>query len=105
MPQFLDVVEPTLRQRRQGLVGFIVFQSDYATMLDTILVVPCVEMDANLGLGKLTPKIEIGGQVAIAMVPRLAGIRRSELGSIVLASAQPHRDDLLAALDRLVTGF
>jgi toxin CcdB len=105
MPKFLDVIEPIKSQRGRGIIGFIVFQSDYAIALDTILVIPCRDLAANLDLGKLTPRFELGGKMVLAIVPQMAGIGRRELGTIVFGSAALIRDDLIAALDALVTGF
>lgn len=102
---FLDVLQPTRGQSRSGVVGFLVFQSDYAAAIDTALVIPCREIAANLDLGKLTPKLQINGKPVLAMVPQMAGIDRRALGAVVIASAADIRDQLLQALDRLVTGF
>jgi CcdB protein len=100
----LDVLAPTKSQQRNGVVGFIVFQSDYAHAIETVLVIPCREIAANLDMGTLTPRLLINGISALAMVPQVAGIDRRALGCVVVGSAANIRDDLIRALDRLVTG-
>lgn len=105
MVRFLDVFETTQSQQRLGIIRFIVFQSEYTAEIDTVLVIPCRDFAANLNLGKLTPRLQINGKLALAMVPQMAGIDRRALGSVVIASAADIRDELISALDRLVTGF
>jgi toxin CcdB len=92
-------------QQRIGIIGFIVFQSDYASAIETVLVIPCREIAANLDMGTLTPRLLINGMPVLAMVPQVAGIDRRALGRVVVGSAASIRDELVRALDRLVTGF
>jgi hypothetical protein len=101
----LDVLQSRKTQERRGIIGFIVFQSDRAAALETVLVIPCREIGANLDLGKLTPKLQINGKPALAMVPQMAAIERLALGDIVIGNVSEIRDELVQALDRLVTGF
>lgn len=102
---FLDVLQPRKTQERRGIIGFLVFQSDHAAALETVLVIPCREIRSNLDLGKLTPKLIVNGKPALAMVPQMAGIERLALGEIVIGEVGEIRDELVQALDRLVTGF
>lgn len=105
MYRFLDVIAPTRAQKTIGVVGLIIFQSDYAASLDTVFLIPCRDMAANLDLGKVTPSFELNGQIVFAMVPQMAGVRRVDLGATVIGNALTIRDDLVHALDLLVTGF
>ncbi len=81
-------------------------QSNLLRDLGTRVVVPLVKLTA---LGKkpiknLTPVLEVDGQKFIMLVPQLAGISLDDLGSEV-ASAAEHRNDIIAALDFLITGI
>jgi hypothetical protein len=105
MPKFLDVIEPTKSQKARGIIALIIFQSDLAASIDTVLVIPCRDPAANLDLSKLTPQLEIGNQSLLAMVPQMAGVSKLELSAVVIGTAVLIRDDLIAALDLLVTGF
>lgn len=105
MARFLDVLEPTKMQEKRGIVGMIIFQSDYASAIETVFLIPCRELIANLDLGKITPKFELNGGVVMAIVPQMAGVSRRDIGSTVIGSASAIRDDLVHALDLLVTGF
>jgi hypothetical protein len=51
----------------------------------------------------LMPAIRVEGQEFIMMVPQLAGIAASDLGTPV-ANAAEHRGEVVAALDVLITG-
>jgi toxin CcdB len=80
-------------------------QSDLLSGLNTRVVVPLVKHTA---LGKkpirdLTPVVNIDGQTLVMLVPQLAGIPASELGSPVASVAQ-YRNDIVSALDFLITG-
>jgi toxin CcdB len=52
----------------------------------------------------LTPEISLSGDRYVLMTPQLAGISRSELGSIA-GTLVDERQTILAALDFLMTGF
>ena len=52
----------------------------------------------------LMPVIRIDGQDFIMMVPQLAAIASANLGTPIASAAQ-HRDEVVAALDFLITGI
>jgi toxin CcdB len=52
----------------------------------------------------LTPVVEIAGRSYIVLTPQLAGIAKSELGPPV-ADLAARRDEIIAALDFLITGI
>ena len=81
-------------------------QSDLLSGLSTRVVVPLVKHTA---VGKkliknLMPLVDIEGQAFVMLVPQLAGVAASELGTSVTTIAQ-HRNDVVAALDFLITGI
>lgn len=81
-------------------------QSNLLRDLRTRVVVPLVKLTA---LGKkpiknLTPMLELEGQKFIMLVPQLAGISLDDLGPEV-TSAADYRNDIIAALDFLITGI
>ena len=53
---------------------------------------------------KLTPRVDVNGAPYIAVTPELAGIPRKSLGARVTDLAH-RRNDIIAALDLLVTGI
>jgi len=81
-------------------------QSDLLKDLNTRVVIPLYH-DPALKLKpikKLTPIIQVAGVECIVMTPQLAGIPLKELGEPV-ASIENQRDEIIAALDLLITGF
>jgi toxin CcdB len=80
-------------------------QSNLLEDLVTRVVVPLYEPAAIKGgvIERLTPCVEINGAAYIAMTPELAGIPRKLLGAPV-ADLANHRQDVIAALDFLITG-
>jgi toxin CcdB len=81
-------------------------QSDLLRDLRTRVVVPLVKLTA---LGKkpiksLTPLVDMDGQKYLMLVPQLAGISLNDLGPEV-ASVARHRNEIIGAVDFLVTGI
>jgi toxin CcdB len=91
----------------QGTVPYLLnVQSDLIEDLGTRVVIPLYPVSAMKGeiLRTLTPVFEIGGAPYIMMTPQLAGIPRKSLGATV-ADLSPQRDNIIAALDLLITGI
>jgi toxin CcdB len=81
-------------------------QSGLLRDLRTRVVVPLVKLTA---LGKkpiknLTPVLDVDGQKFIMLVPQLAGISLEDLGPEVASAAQ-YRNEIIGALDFLITGI
>jgi toxin CcdB len=80
-------------------------QHDLLSNLGTRVVIPLftAERLAAKPLRTLTPVFEIEGRRCVLMTPQLAGIPKSELGPQV-GHLEEHRQEIVAALDLLVTG-
>ena len=80
-------------------------QSDLLSDLNTRVVIPLTKRTTHRKkpIRDLTPAIEIGGDLYLVLTPRLAGVPIEELGPTV-ADASAHRDEIIAALDFLITG-
>lgn len=88
-------------------VPFLVdVQSDLLSQLSTRVVIPLYRKGAASlqSITRLTPVLEIDGEACLLMTPQLAGIALRELGDEV-GSLKDHRDEIIAALDLLITGF
>lgn len=81
-------------------------QSDLLRDLRTRVVVPLVRVTAvgKKPIKNLTPVLNIDGQKFAMLVPQLAGISLGDLGPEVASVAQ-HRNDIIGALDFLITGI
>lgn len=105
MPQFAahKNTNPTTRRTYPFLLDI---QSDLLSELQTRVVVPLAERRAVSGAAveNLMPLVEVGGKTYIAMVPQLAGVARAELGAVV-ETCEASRQDVVAALDFLITGI
>jgi toxin CcdB len=53
---------------------------------------------------RLTPLVEVDGERYVAVTPELAGVSRKAL-SIQVGNLSDRRDDIIAALDLLITGI
>ena len=81
-------------------------QSDLIAELGTRVVVPLCPAEATKGklLRTLTPVFEVAGEQYVMLTPQLAGIPVRRLGTKV-ADLTQHRDEIVAALDLLITGI
>ena len=80
-------------------------QSDLLSELQTRVVVPLTKSAAlrKKPIRDLTPVVIVDGSQYLLLVPQLAGISVSELGPVV-GSVAAQRDEIIAAMDFLVTG-
>jgi len=81
-------------------------QSDLIAALGTRVVVPLCPAAAMTGrlLKTLTPVFEVDGEQYVMLTPQLAGIPERRLGTRVADLAQ-RREEIIAALDLLITGI
>lgn len=81
-------------------------QADLLSKLETRVVIPLFRHKSTRikPLTRLTPEIEIQGEKYVLMVPQLAGISTKNLGPGVRDLSR-YRNDIIAALDLLITGF
>lgn len=105
MPQFS--VYKNKNARTKAAYPYLVdVQSDLLEPLQTRVVVPLAKLTAlrKKPIRDLTPVIDIDGQKYLLLTPQLAGVAKSELG-LPVASAVARRDEIVAALDFLITGI
>lgn len=105
MPQF--AVHRNANSATKSAVPYLLdVQSDLIESLSTRVVVPLYPAAAMKGktLRTLTPSFEIDGKQYVMVTPQLAGIPKKLLGAKV-ADLSTRRDEILAALDLLITGI
>lgn len=81
-------------------------QSNLLAELGTRVVVPLYPASTlqEKMLKTLTPRFEIEGQPYVMLTPQMAGIANKQLGPMV-ADLAARRDEIIAALDLLITGI
>ncbi len=105
MPQFSVYRNPNPDSRAS--VPFLLdVQSDLTADLATRVVAPLSPASAMRGkiINTLTPLLEIDGKQYAMLTPQLAGVSKKQLGTRV-ADVAARRDEILAALDLLITGI
>jgi toxin CcdB len=104
MAQF-DVHENNNKDTVATIPYLLNVQADLLNNLTTRVVVPLVKASA---MGKpavhLNPRFEIKGKAVVMSTAELAGVNVSVLGEKV-CSLEEKRDEIIAALDFLFTGF
>ncbi len=105
MPQF-SVYRNKNPRTRASFPLLVDVQTELLEELNTRVVIPLTKVAAltKKPLRHLTPAVTFEGVAYLLMTPQLAGIARTELGEPVGSLAR-QRQDILAALDFLLTGF
>lgn len=101
-----SVYENSNPRTKEDVPFLLDVQSDLLSVLATRVVVPLYRSKAMASstITRLTPVVRFKGKTFVAVVPELAGISRRELGAAVGDLAQA-REDILRAIDLLLTGF
>ncbi|WP_394752777.1 CcdB family protein [Crenothrix sp.] len=105
MAQF-DVYENKHPKTRRLVPYLLDVQSDLLSDLATTVVIPlCLAAGGNpSSMTRLMPRLEIKTEYYLALTPQLAGISRKELGAVV-DNVSAYRNDIIGALDFLITGI
>jgi toxin CcdB len=105
MPQFSVYRNPN-PDSRASFPFLLDVQSDLTADLATRMVAPLSPASAMRGkiINTLTPLLEIDGKQYAMLTPQLAGVSKKQLGTRV-ADVAARRDEILAALDLLITGI
>jgi toxin CcdB len=104
MKQF-DIADNPFPRSRERQPFLVVLQSDMlAKTLDTTVVAPLEPAAAGTYADRLNPGIEIDGQTYVLITQEIVTVRKSVLRE-ARGSAAGARDEIIAALDLLFTGF
>lgn len=105
MPQF-SVYRNTNPDTRANYPLLVDVQSDLIADLATRMVIPLSPASAMKGklIKTLTPLFAIDGKQYAMLTPQMAGISRKQLGAKA-GDLSAHRDEIVAAVDLLITGI
>jgi toxin CcdB len=104
MSQFDVVTNPFPRSRdRQPFL--VVLQSDLLVrILDTVVVAPLEAAQTGSFADRLNPRVVVDGKEFVIMTQELVAVRKNVLGP-GRGTLTHERDQIIAALDLLFTGF
>ena len=105
MPQFSVYRNPN-PDTRAAFPLLLNVQSDLVADLGTRVVIPLAPAAAMKGklIKTLTPVFDVDGKPYAMLTPQLAGVSKKQVGAKV-ADLAKHRDEIIAALDLLITGI
>ena len=105
MPQFTVYRNPN-PETNAAYPLLLDVQNDLIVDLNSRVVVPLCPASAMKGklIKTLTPVFEIDGKQYAMLTPQLAGIAKKQVGAKVADLVQC-RDEIIAALDLLITGI
>jgi|SRR5690606_3053541 len=105
MPQF--TVYKNKNPASRGAYPFLLdIQSDLLGDLQTRVVVPLTKITtlSKKPVRNLMPTLTIDGDNFLLLIPQLAGVNKADLGAEI-TNASAHRDQIIAAMDFLITGI
>jgi len=105
MPQF-DIFINT-NQNTRALYPYLVdVQSPLLDALGTRLVIPLLvkTKHENLSMKYLTPTVQIEKKEYLVLTPQMASVSNTILGKVV-GSCKESRNEIVASIDFLITGF
>jgi toxin CcdB len=82
----------------------VVLQSDLVSDLRSTIVAPLVRRQDMTGAQRLNPLVAVGGEEFWLATHELFALDRRMLHKMIVSLAE-RRDDIIAALDMLFTGF
>lgn len=101
MAQF-DIYENPNPRTNKEIPFLLDIQNDLFSSLSTRVVVPLV---LNMQAAKiLNPLFEINGSILTMSTAQLAGIATNNLGALI-GSLEDKRDEIISAIDFMITGF
>jgi toxin CcdB len=104
MAQF-DLYENPNEETKRAIPYLLDVQSDLLAGLTTRVVVPLLTAESmGEAIKCLNPQVTVQGAALFMSTAELAGVPRRVLGPVV-GSLKDRRDDIIAALDFLITGF
>ena len=104
MAQF-DVYRNPNARLPEDAVYFVLLQSDFVEHLDTRLVAPLYrEATTDRTAGRLFPRFVIDGEAFLMFTPEMAGIASGAIG-VRIGTFTDRHDDIIAAVDMLISGF
>jgi toxin CcdB len=105
MAQF-DIYKNKNPSSRGAFPLLLDLQADLLSDLATRVVAPLTTVAPGKSrlMGTLTPVLAVEGKRYALLTPQLAGIAAKDLGPRV-TNVSAHRDDIVAALDLLITGI
>ncbi|MGI9404738.1 MAG: CcdB family protein [Hyphomicrobiaceae bacterium] len=103
MRQF-DVHRNTNRRFRKHYPFLLILQHERFEDLSTVVVAPLVVVELGPAVSRLNPEFEIDGILTFLSISEPAAMSRKALGPHVTNLAE-RRDDIIAAVDFLITGF
>lgn len=105
MPQF--TVYRNMNPKSRADIPFLLdVQANLLAVLGSRVVIPLYRKEACdlLPFSRLAPEFTIEDESCILMTPQLAGVPLKQLGEPV-ADLSVNRDQIIAALDLLISGF
>ncbi len=105
MKQFTVYANPNAQSKKR-FPYLLNVQTDLLDTLQTCVVAPLAPCDkkAIAQITGLTPLLRVEGRDYLMLTPQIAGVHRRDLGKEV-ADISEQRDEIIAALDFLISGF
>ncbi len=104
MASQFDLIRNTTGYRERAVPCFVIVQSDLIHDIQTKVVIPLHRPSTYTPVPRLNPVFEIDGDRLTLMTQEIVGLERSMIGPTI-GSIDAHRDNIIAAIDFLISGF
>lgn len=101
MKQF-DIYRNPDTQSARRTPYLVVLQSDFLSVVESVVVAPLVPLNRRKPIARLTPVIAVSGVDHVLSVHEMASVSRAPLKRLAGTAA---RDEIIAALDLVFLGF
>ena len=99
-----DLIRNTTGYREQAVPYFVTVQSDLVYDIQTKVVIPLHRPSTYKPAPRLNPIFSVDGESLTMMTQEIVGLEPRDIGPAVGTLAD-HRDEIIAAIDFLISGF
>ena len=103
MKQF-DIYRNPDPQSARRTPYLVVLQSDYLSVVESVVVAPLVPLTRRKPIARLTPVIAVSGIDHVLLAHEMAAVSRATMKRVA-GTAASARDEIIAALDLVFLGF
>jgi toxin CcdB len=93
-----------LNTRRGRRVIVVELQSEFLDHLQTRVVAPVETLPVLSSVGRLNPILRVGSERYVLVTQEMVSVRESDMGPAI-GNVGGQRDEIVAAIDLLVTGI
>ena len=104
MASQFDLIRNVTGYREQAIPYFVIVQSDLVYDIKTKVAIPLHRPSTYRPVPRLNPVFDVEGNHFTLMTQEIVGLEPGMVGPVA-GNLLAHRDDIIAAIDFLISGF